>query len=50
MRRWVIGRRIKLEYNADDNNRCWLVNGWLHRYDDGPAFENTKNGYCQFWA
>ena len=46
MERWFIDDCIQFKFYIRWGVRWWHVNDQRHRNDDGPAFENTKNGYC----
>ena len=57
MFRPIIGRhkRIKFEYlnkfkfQCHGYTRMWFIRGVYHRVDGGPAFEDMRDGYCQWW-
>ena len=44
----LIEYRVKFKRH-NWGERWWGVNGYLHRYDDGPAWEDIKDGRRAWW-
>ena len=47
MEHQLIGKWVRFEHYRW-GGRYWLVNGRHHRVG-GPAYENIKDGYCQWY-
>ena len=51
MKRRLINERIEFQHDKwrGRGERRWYVDNELHRNDNGPAYENVKTGYFQWW-